>query len=232
MFIKGKLGAGKFLERPNRFLVVLDTLEGRRRCHVRDPGRLTELLVKGAPVVFLERSNPGRKTDCEVLLVWDGKVWTVVNSGLHSELATELLASGFLPELRGFTSMRREVKYGNSRVDFMLEYPGKVLYLEVKGCTLVGDGVALFPDAPTERGRRHVLNLIRAVDEGHDAAILFLVMRPDAELLIPNAETDPGFAEALREAENRGVRMFAVTFRYLARRIEPLARIPLIATPQ
>ncbi len=232
MFIKDKLGGGRFIERPNRFLAVLDTKDGRRRCHVRDPGRLKELLVRGAPVVYLERSNPGRKTDCEVLLVWDGRVWTVVNSGLHSELAMEPLLSGLLPELRGFTSLRREVRYGDSRVDFLLEFPGKLLYLEVKGCTLVRDGVALFPDAPTERGRRHVMNLIRAVEEGHDAAVLFLVMRPDAELLTPNAETDPGFAEALREAENRGVRMFAVTFKYFARSIIPLTRIPVVTSPQ
>jgi len=227
MFINGELGAGRFLKRPNRFLALLETRSGERKCHVRDPGRLNELLRPGAVTVFLEKPNPRRKTDCE-LLVWSGRVWTVVNSGLHSELAQELLESGFLSEFPRFTSLRREVRHGDSRIDFLLESLGRRVLLEVKGCTLVRDGVALFPDAPTERGRRHILNVIRAVEGGYEAAILFLVMRPDAEYLSPNVKTDPSSSRALKKAEERGVRMYAVAFAYRSRSIDPVSEIPVV----
>ncbi len=228
MLVNDELGSGRFLRRLNRFLVQLDTLTGERRCHLRDPGRLSELLVPGATVVFKERrGSSGRKTDCEVLLVWDGKVWTVVNSGLHSTLAEEVLRSSFLPELSGFTKLRREVRFGDSRVDFLLEGVTTTL-LEVKGCTLVRNGKALFPDAPTERGRRHILNLIKALEGGYRTAVLFLVMRPDASEFSPNRETDPLFFEALRRAVERGVEVYALNFAYRDRRIFPVRRIPVV----
>ncbi len=225
--MEGHLGHGRFRSRPNRFTVVLDTLTGERRCHLRDPGRLTEILIPGARTIFLERKGPGRKTDCEVLAVWSGSWWTVVNSGLHTPLATELIRSGAVPELPTQAPIRREVRFGDSRVDLMLATSPPTL-VEVKGCTLVIDGVALFPDAPTERGTRHVLNLIRAVHSGMRAAVLFLVMRPDAERLEPNEETDPKFAEALRAASRKGVALLAHRFRLRGRVIEPAGWIPVV----
>ncbi len=227
MRIEGRLGFGRFRSRPNRFTVVLETPKGTRRCHLRDPGRLTEILIPGARTIFLERSGPGRKTDCEVLAVWSGTWWTVVNSGLHTDLATELILSGAVPELPADAPIRREVRFGDSRVDLLLDTSPPTL-VEVKGCTLVVDGVALFPDAPTERGTRHVLNLIRAVRSGMRAAVLFLVMRPDAERLEPNEETDPKFAEALRSARREGVALLAHRFRLRGRVIEPVGGIPVV----
>lgn len=226
MRIEGRLGFGLFRSRPNRFTALLKTSRGIRRCHLRDPGRLRELLVPGARTLFLEREGAGRRTDCEVLAVWSGAWWTVVNSGLHSDLAVELIRSGGVPGLPPTAGFRREVRFGDSRVDLLLETSPPTL-VEVKGCTLVVDGLALFPDAPTERGTRHVLNLIRAVRSGLRAFVLFLIMRPDAERLSPNEETDPKFARALRRAAREGVELAAHRFRLRGRSIEPAGPVPV-----
>jgi len=225
-----RLGSGVFLRRPNRFLVEVLTRRGVRRCHLRDPGRLKELLVPGATVVFIERDRTGRKTSCEVLLIWDGKVWTVVNSRLHLDLAEEVLLAGlFNEELGAPKKIRREVRFGRSRLDLLLD---ESTLVEIKGCTLVREGVALFPDAPTERGRRHVLDLVEAVRNGYRAAVLFLIMRPDAEVLKPNWSTDPEFSRALAEAVGEGVIALAVKFRYCCREIRPAGRVPVITEPK
>ncbi len=228
MRIYDKLNAGKFIERPNRFLVVIKTSGNRRKCHLRDPGRLTELLKPGVPIIFMERRSSIRKTDCEVLLVWSGSVWVIVNSGLHNDLAEEVLRSNLIRELSGFHEIKREVYFGDSRIDFLLEGDNSRVLLEVKGCTLVEEGRAYFPDAPTERGRKHVISLIRALDKGYRAAILFLVMRPDARSLTPNWKTDREFSDSLMRAVERGVEAYALTFAYIARNITPVSRIPVI----
>ncbi len=227
MYISDELGAGRFIERPNRFLVVIKTLKNERRCHLRDPGRLSELMRPNAPIVFMERKSRDRKTDCEVLLVWSGSVWVVVNSGLHNDLAEEAIRANLISELSGFHRIRREIRYGDSRIDFLLEGDKNIL-LEVKGCTLVEGGRAYFPDAPTERGRRHIINLIRALNNGYRAAVLFLVMRPDAESLSPNWRTDREFSSSLKKAVEMGVETYALTFAYRARHILPVSRIPVI----
>ena len=226
MLVEGILKSGIFLKRSNRFLVILKTSKGLRRCHLRDPGRLSKLLRPGAVIIFRERNAVGRKTDCEVLLVWDRRVWTIVNSSLHNDLAIEVIESGLPTELGNPRSIKREFRFGNSRIDFLLEDGEKTL-LEVKGCTLVRDGLALFPDAPSERGKRHVLNLIKALKSGYRAAILFLVMRPDAEILSPNWEVDPEFSSALTKAAESGVMMLAVKFAYKRGEIIPVGRIPV-----
>lgn len=227
LIVQGQLEFGRFVDRPNRFTVVLKTVSGSRRCHLRDPGRLSELLKPQAGVLFVEKSSPRRRTDCEVVAIWDGKCWTIVNSGLHNELALELISAGLLPELGSPKAVKTEVRFGNSRVDILIEGRPPTL-VEVKGCTLVRDGLALFPDAPTQRGTRHVLNLIEAIGMGFRAAALFLVMRPDAKALAPNAETDLAFAEALARAHRSGVMLLAHTFRLRGRSIEPASRIPVL----
>ncbi len=226
VLIEGILKSGIFLKRPNRFLVILKTSKGLRRCHLRDPGRLSDLLKPGAIIIFRERNPAGRKTDCEVLLIWEGRVWTIVNSSLHNDLAIEVIKSGLLTELGSPGNIRREFRFGNSRIDFLLEDDERTL-LEVKGCTLVRNGLALFPDSPSERGRRHVFNMIKSLRLGYRAAILFLVMRPDAKILSPNWEIDPKFSSALAKASEIGVLMLAVKFAYKRREIIPVDRIPV-----
>ena len=202
---------GEFIRRDNRFLVTVE-VEGREeKAHLRDPGRLQELLVEGRRVLLKKadkarNAKRERKTNYELIAVYD-RLPVVVNSGLHSKLAEKLVKPIF-----GCEILKKEFKYGKGRIDFLLDCDGKKgirkgirkSLLEVKGCTLVKKDIAYFPDAPTERGLRHVILLMKAIPE-YDAKILFLVMRPDANLLMPNAETHPEFAIALKEAINAGV---------------------------
>jgi len=144
------------VQRPNRFTVVL---KDGRKCHLRDPGRLRGLICPGARVLVAPRSGR-RRTVCEVFGAHDGKV--LVNSGLHQTIVLEALNLGLFPELGSFKTVLREVRLGGSRMDLMVD--GRAV--EIKGCTLVTEGLALFPDAPTERGRRHVLELARFAKGG------------------------------------------------------------------
>jgi sugar fermentation stimulation protein A len=188
-------------ERPNRFVVVT---QSGRVCHVHDPGRLKELLFPGNRIL-VRRAVGKRKTDCQVTAAWGGSDWVVVDSSVHSAIARH-----FLPE-----DSSSEVEVGDSRLDFAFDDT----YVEVKGCSLVRDGVALFPDAPTERGRKHVEELIRLKSEGHNALILILVMRPDAKCFSPNFETDPKFSDAFLRALKAGVEVEVKKFRLLGREV-------------
>ncbi len=184
-----------FVERPNRFLVKL---ESGRLAHLHDPGRLKELLIPGRKLFLREVKSPSRKTNLDVLAVDIGYP-VFIHSGYHS-----LIAERLIPYLFGGIEAK-EVKFGGSRIDFLLS-DGRPL--EVKGCTLLKDKVALFPDAPTERGTRHVLELAN-----HGGALLFLVFHPPARVLKPNCETDPRFCEAMKLAIRKGVEMKAAVIR-------------------
>ncbi|MCY0882526.1 MAG: DNA/RNA nuclease SfsA, partial [Acidianus infernus] len=171
--------------RLNRFLV--QTKSGKL-CHLHDPGRLKELIYPGNKILVRQVEKGKRKTSCQVTAAWDGR-WVITDSSIHNAIARK-----FLP------GARQEVKLGKSRIDFFYDNT----YVEVKGCTLVNDGVALFPDAPTERGRKHLEELIRAMERGMRAKLLVLVMRDDAVCFSPNAETDRKFAETFYLALTKG----------------------------
>jgi sugar fermentation stimulation protein A len=198
------------------------------KCHLRDPGRLTELLVRGREVILRKIVDPNRKTRGEVIGVRSNETWVLVNSSLHSDIARWLIEAGFVEELRGWSIKKAEWKYGRSRIDFLLEKGGKKGLLEVKGCTLVENGLALFPDAPTERGRRHVLELIKAREEGFETSILFLVVRGDAEAFSPNWDMDPEFSISLVRAYEAGVKVMAYCLNFDGRALEPKRRLKLI----
>ena len=207
----------RFGSRPNRFLVEL---EDGRKAHLHDPGRLKELLVPGRELVVKPEDKPSRKTRLDVLAV-KTSYWVFIHSGYHSRIAEEVIP-GLFGSIAG-----REVKLGESRIDFVLE-DGRPL--EVKGCTLMKKGIALFPDAPTERGRRHLLELAR-----QKGALLFLVFHPPARELRPNCETDPRFCKAMKEALSSGVEARAVKLRtrLVGRRlvVEELGEIPVEFVP-
>ncbi|MDI6841265.1 MAG: DNA/RNA nuclease SfsA [Methanothermobacter wolfeii] len=218
---------GVYIDRPNRFTMVVDVDGEKKLAHLRDPGRLKELLIPGREVLLRKADGGGRKTEFDVIAVRRGHGWVLINSGFHSDLAAEIINSGLVEELEGFRIERREFSFGESRLDFLLSN-GKPMLLEVKGCTLVVDGLALFPDAPTERGRRHVMELADALDDGYLGAVLFLVFGEDARVFSPNVDMDPDFASALREAYERGVMVMAYSFRTIydgSVRVEPLGRI-------
>jgi len=210
MQIDGHLVEGRFLSRDNRFLVTVE-VEGREVwAHLPNSGRLGELLVAGSPAMLVERPGGKRKTAYDLCLIqMDGR-WVSVDARLPNDLVAEALATGRIEPLEGYPSVRREVTWGSSRFDFLLESPDRPPCLvEVKSVTLVTDGLACFPDAVTLRGRRHVNELAQALEAGYRAAVLFVVQRDDATGLRPHDESDPGFGQALRQASRRGVEVYA-----------------------
>lgn len=207
----------RFVRRPNRFVVearvpggVVDIQE-EAVAHLADPGRLRELLVPGRRMGLRpEAPSPTRATRWTALLVEspDGSGWVSLNTTVPNRLVRAALDANALSEFDGWTLAGREVAFGSSRLDFLLENAeGRRMYVEVKSVTLVEDGVALFPDAVTTRGARHLEELIRARDEGHAAAVLFALQRPDARRIVAARSIDPTFANALARAEHAGVRV-------------------------
>ncbi|MGQ4892823.1 MAG: DNA/RNA nuclease SfsA [Candidatus Njordarchaeia archaeon] len=227
MRILGELVQGVLVGRLNRFVVEVKFGHDRIHAHLRDPGRLKELLVPGAEILLRKKARPV-KLMYEVLAVKHGDLWVFVNSGFHSDLAEEIIERGLISGLRGCSVVKREVRVGDSRIDFLLDCNDVDLYMEVKGCTLVVNNYALFPDAPTLRGRKHILELIDIVKRGGRAAVLFLVMRPDASYLVPNVKTDPKFSEALIIAKNVGVKLYAYTFQFDGKTISPIREIDVV----
>ena len=198
-----------FLRRNNRFTAEV-TLRGRMETvHVKNTGRLRELLLPGARAFLQRAENPARRTAWDLIAVAAGETVVNVDSQLPNALAEEWVRGGGLfpaPSL-----VRREVTRGDSRFDLYAEHGGRRAFIEVKGVTLVRGGRALFPDAPTERGVKHLRGLNRCAAEGDEAWVLFVIQRADAVAFAPNAETDPAFAEALRAAVAGGVRAVALT---------------------
>ena len=202
-----------FRSRPNRFIAKVE-IDGREETvHVKNTGRCRELLTDGARVYLTRSDNPSRRTSYDLIAVEkprEGKKPLVVNidSQAPNTVAAEwLLESGLFSRN---AVIRREVTRGNSRFDFMIEDNGRITYLEVKGCTLETDGVALFPDAPTERGVKHVDELTALAESGTGAAILIVIQMKGVTKFKPNYRTHRAFGEALSRAKAAGVSIFAV----------------------
>lgn len=202
----------RFVHRPHRF-VVHARLPGQGEvvAHLADPGRLRELLVPGRRMGLRpEPTSSTRSTMWTALVVEsvDGGGWVSLNTTMPNRLVDLALRSQALEEFHGWRNVRREVRFGDSRLDFLLENDaGRRLYVEAKSVTLVEDGVALFPDAVTARGARHLEELINAVGQGHEAAALFVLQRPDAERIVAARHIDPVFADTLERARRAGVRV-------------------------
>lgn len=198
---------GRFLARPNRFIAHVETDGGVQVVHVKNTGRCRELLVPGA-TVYLERSNnPARKTAFDLIAVEKGSRLINMDSQAPNQVFAEWVAAGdFLPEV---TAFRREYSFGDSRLDACVETPKGLHLVEVKGVTLEEDGFVRFPDAPTERGVKHIRELQRAVEMGLDATAFFVVQMKNVRSLSPNDSTHPAFGAALREAADHGVRVLA-----------------------
>ena len=212
-----------FLSRPNRFVARV-LLGGREETvHVKNTGRLRELLVPGAEVVLCRSDNPGRKTAWDLIAVKRGEQYVNVDSQAPNAAAAELLA-----RLYPGSVLRAEQVFGSSRFDFSLEQDGRIRFIEVKGVTLVRGGTALFPDAPTERGWKHLSELADAVRAGHEAAVLFLVQRRDCVRFSPNRETDPAFADALAAARDAGVEIWCRDCDVAADAMTARAVVPVI----
>jgi sugar fermentation stimulation protein A len=234
---------GTFKERPNRFTVIFEAKGELEMAHLRDPGRLKELLFPGARLLLRPAQNlANRKTKFDVIAVWSKGIWVLINSGFHSDLAGELIESGSIDELSGYEVEKREYTFGKSRIDFLLKSSGnKVeesmnkMLLEVKGCTLVEEGQARFPDAPTLRGKKHLEELIKAKNEGINSAVLFIIPRGDAKIFSPNWEMDPDFSTTLKQAEKENVLIIAYSFtlNYHKKKLElkPLKKVKVRVKP-
>ena len=198
---------GRFLCRPNRFIAQVETAAGVQTVHVKNTGRCRELLVPGASVYLEQSANRRRKTAFDLIAVDKGGLLINMDAQAPNRVFAEWAGAGnFLPDC---TALRREYVYGDSRLDFCLETPGGLHLVEVKGVTLEEGGAARFPDAPTERGVRHIQELRRAVEAGLGATLFFVVQMEGMRSVAPNDETHPAFGRALREAAAAGVRVCA-----------------------
>ncbi len=216
---------GRFIDRPNRFIAHVD-IDGRKQVvHVKNTGRCKELLIPGA-VVYLEGSNdPKRKTEWDLVAVEKGTRLINMDSQAPNRVFCEWVQAGkFLPNV---TLVRPETKYGDSRFDFYLEADGKRHFIEVKGVTLEDNGVVRFPDAPTQRGVKHLEELIRAHEQGYESWVCFVIQMSDVTVFEPNDVTHPAFGEALRRAEKAGVHILALECRVTPDSLEISRFVPV-----
>ena len=201
---------GKFLARPNRFIAHVEIDGQAEIVHVKNTGRCRELLPVGAKVWCHRADNPTRKTKYDLITVAKGSRLINMESQAPNTAAKEWLAGGGLGEIE---NLRAETQHGDSRFDFSFTRDGKTCFLEVKGVTLENDGVCAFPDAPPERGAKHLRGLTEVVKEGCGAFVLFVIQMADVKYRHPNDATDPAFGQALREAAAGGVKVLAVDCR-------------------
>ncbi len=206
--VEGMLYYGRFIDRPNRFLVNIK-LEGTdeiQAAFLHDPGRMKELLLPNVRLLIRKPLKIGnRKTNWDVLAAYHKNFWITIKSSLPNLVAKTALSNGWISELKDYPNLKPEIKYGHSRLDFLLTNGLNECYVEVKGVTLVQNGIALFPDAPTSRGTRHLQELIKIKAEGKRAVVLFICMRDDPTTFSPNWITDPMFSKQLETAVNMGV---------------------------
>ena len=203
----GKMVKGTFLSRPNRFIAKIEIDGKEETVHVKNTGRCRELLPPSAAVWCEVSSNPNRKTKYDLITVRKGDRLINMDSQAPNTAVKEWLLSGGLGQVE---DLKPESFHGDSRFDFSFTLDGKPCLMEVKGVTLENDGICAFPDAPTERGAKHLRGLTQAVKEGYTAFVLFVIQMPDVKYLHPNDKTDPAFSAALREAAENGVNVLAM----------------------
>ena len=208
------LTSARFVRREKRFFIYATATDGTELiAHTNNTGRMTGCLFPGGTIWLSRATNPARKLkwSLEYTETPEG-VPVGVNTALANELVTEGITAGLIPQLSGWPTLRREVKYGsrNSRVDLLLEDGPKRIWVEVKNVSLVEDEHGRFPDAPTTRGQKHLLELMEMVGQGDRAALVFCSQRPDARTLGPADDIDPAYGRILREAVNAGVEVYGL----------------------
>ena len=193
---------GVFIDRPNRFIAHVDVNGIVETVHVKNTGRCRELLVPGAAVRLEVSDNPKRKTKYDLVMVCkQGLGWVNMDSQAPNKVVAEWLATG------DYDLVKQEYPYGKSRIDFYMEKGSAKYLLEVKGCTLEVDGIGYFPDAPTERGVKHLHELEQAQQAGYRCAVAFVIQMEGVTEVRPNISTQPEFGTALEEAKTAGVRV-------------------------
>lgn len=201
-----KMVPGTFLARPNRFIAHIEINGQTEICHVKNTGRCRELLPPGAQVWCADCLCPSRKTRYDLIAVQKGQRLINMDSQAPNSAVREWLQEGGLGDI---SELKAEYTQGASRFDFSFIKDGKRCFLEVKGVTLENDGVCAFPDAPTQRGAKHLRELTGLRQQGYGAYVLFVIQMADVKHLHPNDDTDPAFGKALREAYDAGVEILA-----------------------
>ena len=197
-----------FINRPNRFIANILVDGEEKVCHVKNTGRCKELLA-GKPTIYVQHfDSPTRKTAYDLIAVQKGDRLINMDSVAPNKVFGEYLASGALGFVPSY--MKAECTHGDSRFDYYFEHDGKKAFAEVKGVTLEEDGIVRFPDAPTERGLKHLRGLMECVKEGYEAYAVFIIQMEDVKHFEPNYKTHREFGELLKEAQEKGVKIIAI----------------------
>jgi len=220
--------AAKFIRRPNRFIAEVDIDGTHHLAHVKNTGRCRELLLPNASVYLEKNNNPDRKTRYSLIGVQKGNRLINMDSQAPNKAFLEHLQRDGFTSFSGITHVKPEAKFGNSRFDIYAEAGKRRALFEVKGVTLEIDGVAKFPDAPTQRGIKHLYGLEKAAEQGYEAFMIFVVQMSGINHFTPNKDTHPEFAEALAKAIKNGVYAHALTCRITKTSMEIEAPIPVL----
>ena len=205
----------KFIDRPNRFIAHVDLNGNVETVHVKNTGRCKELLIKGVTVILEESDNESRKTKYDLIAVYKENFGLInIDSQAPNKVAKEWLES------KDYTYIKPEYTYGNSRIDFYMEKDDRKYLMEVKGCTLERDGIGYFPDAPTERGVKHIYELIKAKEDGYEVSLAFVIQMEGVNEVLPNIETHPEFGVAIDDAKKAGVNIVFIKCRVYENRLE------------
>lgn len=205
----------KFIDRPNRFIAHVDLNGIVETVHVKNTGRCKELLIKGVTVILEESDNESRKTKYDLIAVYKENFGLInIDSQAPNKVVKEWLES------KDYTYIKPEYIYGNSRIDFYMEKDDRKYLMEVKGCTLERDGIGYFPDAPTERGVKHIYELIKAKEDGYEVSLAFVIQMEGVNEVLPNIETHPEFGVAIDDAKKAGVNIVFIKCRVYENRLE------------
>lgn len=201
---------GRFIKRINRFIAEVEIDNTIEKVHVKNTGRCKELFIEGQTIYLEPASNPDRKTKFSLISIYKGDVLINIDSQVPNRVIYDALKEGRIEGFEDMIELKREVTYENSRFDLYFKRKnGQEGFIEVKGVTLEVDGVAIFPDAPTTRGTKHVNELIKAYNEGYESYVIFLIQLKPIKYFRPNSITDPNFSSSLKKAYENGVKILA-----------------------
>ncbi len=215
LILAPQLIKARFVERPNRYLAIVCIDGNNVEAFVPNPGRMNELLFKDILALVRKVDKPKRKTSYDLVAVYYNDIWVCIDSQMPNKSVYHFLTHKKLEEFVDYPDIYKEKNYLTSRFDFFLDGKAnsKGCFIEAKSCTLVENKVALFPDAPTIRGTKHLHHLIEARKEGYEAYAIIVIQREDAVLFMPNRKTDPEFAEAMKLASKKDVKVMAISTR-------------------
>lgn len=218
------------VRRYKRFLADVRLDNGQElTIHCPNSGSMQSCSEPGSPVCYSTSDNPKRKYPNTLEMVHNGATWIGVNTSRSNEIVAEALRNGWIKELNQFDQLRKEIKTSEgSRLDLLLERGAEKIYIEIKNCSLAEDRCALFPDAVTSRGTKHLTELARLVSEGHEGVIFFLVQRLDADHFAPAAAIDPLYARTLRDVHQRGVKILAYQAEVTPESIAVVRQLPVV----